>query len=67
LAEALIVSARRDVAEGVRRRVDELGFDVVTMTATSARRIAEAYARWGKGVHPAGLNLSDCFAYEFAK
>ena len=32
----------------------------------SARRISEAYARWGKGVHPAGLNYGDCFAYEVA-
>jgi ribonuclease VapC len=37
------------------------------MTAASARRIAEAYARWGKGVHPAGLNFGDCFACELAK
>jgi ribonuclease VapC len=21
---------------------------------------------WGKGVHPAGLNFGDCFAYEVA-
>jgi ribonuclease VapC len=67
LAEALIVSERRNVAEEVRRLVDELGFDVVTMTAASARRIAEAYSRRGKGVHPAGLNFGDCFAYELAK
>ena len=29
--------------------------------------MADAYDRWGKGVHPAGLNLGDCFAYEVAK
>jgi ribonuclease VapC len=26
----------------------------------------DAYARWGKGVHPAALNLGDCFAYALA-
>ncbi len=37
------------------------------MTPASARRIAQAYQRWGKGVHPASLNFGDCFAYEVAK
>ena len=29
--------------------------------------MAEAYAAWGKGIHPAGLNLGDCFAYALAR
>ena len=37
------------------------------MTAAAARGVAQAYARWGKGVHPAGLNFGDCFAYAVAK
>lgn len=67
LAEALIVAARRDVGDQMQRLVDGLGFEVVDVTPAAARRIAEAYARWGKGVHPAGLNFGDCFAYEAAK
>ena len=66
VAEALIVAGRRNVAEEVARLIDGLGFEVVSLTAASARRVAEAYRRWGKGVHPAGLNLGDCFAYEVA-
>lgn len=27
----------------------------------------EAYLRYGKGLHPARLNLGDCFAYALAK
>lgn len=27
----------------------------------------EAYLRYGKGLHPARLNLADCFAYALAK
>jgi ribonuclease VapC len=27
----------------------------------------DAYRRWGKGIHPAGLNLGDCVAYALAK
>ena len=47
--------------------IDGIGFEIVTVTAGSARRIAQAYAKWGNGVHPAALNFGDCFAYEVAK
>jgi ribonuclease VapC len=67
VAEALIVSARRNVGAELARLIDGLGFEIVAVTAASARRIAQAYARWGKGVSPAGLNFGDCFAYEVAK
>jgi ribonuclease VapC len=67
VAEALIVAARRNIGEEMARLIDGLGFEIVTVTAASARRIAQAYERWGKGVHPASLNFGDCFAYEVAK
>ena len=67
LAESLIVGARRNVVQEITRLVEGLGFEIITVTAASARRVAEAYARWGKGVHPAGLNFGDCFAYEVSK
>ena len=67
VAEALIVSARRNVGEGMSRLIEGLGFEVVSVTAASARRVAKAYESWGKGLHPAGLNWGDCFAYEVAK
>ena len=67
VAEALIVSGRRNVGGEMASLIDGLGFDIVTITPAAARRIAEAYGRWGRGVHPAGLNLGDCFAYEVAK
>jgi ribonuclease VapC len=28
---------------------------------------ADAFARYGKGRHPAGLNFGDCFAYALAR
>ena len=67
VAEALIVSARRSVDREVGGIIDRLGFDVVAVTPASARRIAEAYQRWGRGLHPAALNYGDCYAYEVAK
>ncbi len=33
----------------------------------AARQVAGAYAKWGKGSHPAALNFGNCFVYETAK
>jgi ribonuclease VapC len=63
----MIVAARRNVGREMADLIDGLSLNVVTVTAASARRDAEAHERWGKGVHPAGLNFGDCFAYEVAK
>ncbi len=67
VAEALIVSARRNVGEEVASLINGLGLDIVTVTSASAWRISQAYGQWGKSVHPAALNFGDCFAYEVAK
>jgi ribonuclease VapC len=67
MAEAMIVARRRNVGEEMERLIEELGFEVVSVTPISARRVANAYESWGKGVHPAALNFGDCFAYEVAK
>jgi ribonuclease VapC len=66
-AEALIVSRQRNVGEEMVRLIEELGFEVVSVTAASARRIARAYERWRRGRHPAALNFGDCFAYDVAR
>jgi ribonuclease VapC len=67
LAETLIVAGRRNVGIEAHRLIEGLGIEIALVTAASAKRVADAYARWGKGVHPAGLNFGDCFAYEVAK
>jgi ribonuclease VapC len=67
VAEALIVSARRNVGDEMEQLIEGLGFEIVTVTPASARRIAEAYRTWGKGAHAASLNFGDCFAYEVAR
>ena len=66
VAEALIVAGQRNVSDEVGALISGLGFEIVSVTAASARRIADAYARWGKGIHPASLNYGDCFAYAVA-
>jgi ribonuclease VapC len=67
MAEALIVAARRNVSEEMEQLIGDLGFEIVNVTPASARRVAEAYGKWGKGLHSAGLNFGDCFAYQLAK
>ena len=67
IAEALIVAARRNVSEEIASLIDGLGFNAIAVTPASARRIASTYGRWGKGIHAAGLNFGDCFAYEVAR
>jgi ribonuclease VapC len=62
-----IAAARRNVGEEMSRMIDGLGFEIVSVTPASARRIAAAHALWGRGAHPAGLNFGDCFSYEVAK
>jgi ribonuclease VapC len=66
-AESLIVAARRNVRQRMAELIDGLGFEIVSVTAASARRMAEAYERWGRGASPASHNFDDCFAYEVAK
>lgn len=67
LAELLIVAARRNVRPEAERLIDEVGLEVVALTPAAARRVGDAYERWGKGVHRAALNFGDCFAYSLAK
>jgi ribonuclease VapC len=66
LAEMLVVAGRRGLGEAAARLVGRFGMTVVPVTEDSARRVGDAYSRWGRGVHPAGLNFGDCFAYAVA-
>jgi ribonuclease VapC len=42
-------------------------FQIEPVTADQASIAIEAFMRYGKGRHPAGLNFGDCFAYALAK
>ncbi len=67
LAEALIVSARRNVGATMAGLIHRLDPDIIAVTPAAARRVGQAYEQWGRGMHPAALNFGDCFAYEAAK
>jgi ribonuclease VapC len=67
VAETMIVAVRRDIAEDMQRLIDGLGLRIINVTPVVAQRVAQAYAQWGKGLHPASLNFGDCFSYAVAK
>lgn len=67
LAEVLIVAARRDLTDILTEVIRAAELIVLEVDEAAAGRVADAYARWGKGFHPASLNHGDCFAYEVAQ
>jgi ribonuclease VapC len=66
MTEALIVANARGISVALNLLLERPNIEIVQVTAASARRAADAYAKWGKGVHRAKLNFGDCFAYELA-
>lgn len=67
LAETLIVADRRGKSGQMAHVLESLRAEVIELTEGRARRAADAYRRWGRGVHPAALNFGDCFAYALAE
>ena len=47
--------------------MSDLGIATVPLGQDQADSAAEAFLRFGKGRHPAKLNLGDCFSYALAK
>ena len=69
LEAALIVDTRGDSVASREfdrffRRAD---FVIEPVTFEHARTARQAYRDFGKGQHPAALNLGDCLAYALAK
>jgi ribonuclease VapC len=67
LVESQIVSRRRKVSELMSALIENISPDIVPVTAEFATLAVAAHDAYGKGVHPAGLNFGDCFAYALAK
>lgn len=47
--------------------VMRLGLELLPFTPSQARVAREAFRRYGKGRHAAGLNFGDCMAYAAAR
>ena len=68
--EAAVVVSSRKGPYGAREfdlLLHRAEFEVVPFTADHLRLARDAYERYGKGRHPAGLNLGDCCAYALAR
>ncbi len=61
--DATLEAGRRDVLEFVRG----VGMIIRDIGEEEGFIALDAHARYGKGRHPAGLNMGDCFAYACAK
>jgi ribonuclease VapC len=70
LVEALIVVEARQGPEAsadLQALLADIEASVIPLSEEQANAAAEAWARFGKGRHPAGLNLGDTFSYALAK
>jgi ribonuclease VapC len=70
LVEASIVIEVRFGAEGVGhldRFLDRAGVALVAVDVEQGKLARQAFSRFGKGRHPAGLNFGDCFSYALAR
>jgi ribonuclease VapC len=47
--------------------LETLGVEIYPTDAALVRTAFDAWLRYGKGRHPAGLNYGDCFSYALAK
>lgn len=56
-----------DARRIVEAFIEEAGIRLIEITEAVGRTALQAFARYGKGRHPAALNLGDCFAYACAK
>jgi ribonuclease VapC len=63
---AIVASSRRGVRERLDEWLDAMGIDIISLDLGQARIAADAFIRFGKGRHPAGLNYGDCFSYALA-
>jgi ribonuclease VapC len=65
---SIVIEARYGEAGG--RELDLLihkaSIEIVSVDAELAEHARDAYRRYGRGRHPAGLNFGDCFSYALA-
>ena len=65
---AFVVEGRKGQAgrERLERFMALTSTDIVAVTPEQATLAIDAFRSYGKGRHPAGLNIGDCFSYALA-
>ena len=64
---AAVASGRDDLFDAALQFLKEPYIAIEPVDAEQADIAAKAYRRYGKGHHPAALNLGDVFAYALAR
>ena len=69
VVEATMVLSRvhRDPKAVLNRYISTMGLTIAAIDPAIADAAQEAFLKFGKGRHPARLNLCDCFSYAVAK
>jgi ribonuclease VapC len=70
MVEAEMVALARQgepMLGALRALVRETGLEIVPFDDAHVAVATDAFRRYGKGRHPAGLNFGDCFAYALAR
>jgi ribonuclease VapC len=69
LEASILIESRRGIAKRdlFDTFIDQSGIRLEPVTRAQALIARDAYRRFGRGNHPAGLNFGDCFAYALAK
>jgi ribonuclease VapC len=57
----------KDAGRGVSRYLELAGVQILAVPPEAASLALDAFDRYGKGRHPAQLNMGDCFAYACAR
>lgn len=67
VCEGSVTAPGRVLFDSEMETLRQLGLCIVAFDEEQAGLAREGFRRFGKGRHPAGLNLGDCFAYALAK
>jgi ribonuclease VapC len=69
LETSIVIEAKKGEAGGseLDRLIHRAGIEIVSMNAEQVEIAREAWRNFGKGRHPAGLNIGDCCSYALSK
>jgi ribonuclease VapC len=65
--EIVLTSKTGTNGPSARRVLHDLAIEIVPFSLEHLAEAVEAFGRFGRGRHPAGLNFGDCFSYGLAK
>jgi ribonuclease VapC len=65
---SFVIEGRKGEAGRIdlERMLNDGDFEVLAVTPQQAMIAIDAFRNYGKGRHPAGLNIGDCFSYALA-